>query len=267
FVDQRWIDFAPGLVKSFHVLRDPGYNVAYWNLPSRELSRTPEGVEVSGRPLRFFHFSGYDPRRPEELSLHQNRIRLDDDPALRVLCDEYGRELFGSGFEDTREWPYPYDELPGGLRLDDLLRGLYREAEARGELNGSLFTEEGATEFVRWLNAPAAVGAEAGVTRYLYALRERREDLTADFRDLGGGDGTRYVAWAEVFGRTEVPIPEPLLPSAGDGDGAPPPAPHAGLPTSGVNVAGYFRSVLGVGEVARQLVTALETQGVPIAVR
>ena len=30
FVDQRWIDFAPGLVESFHILRDPGYNVAYW---------------------------------------------------------------------------------------------------------------------------------------------------------------------------------------------------------------------------------------------
>jgi SAM-dependent methyltransferase len=33
----------------------------------------------------------------------------------------------------------------------------------------------------------------------------------------------------------------------------------------GVNVAGYFQSVLGVGEAARQVVRALETGGVPVA--
>ena len=54
FVDQRWMDFSPGLVDSFHVLRDPGYNVAYWNLGGRSLRKAGDGYEVNGRPLRFF---------------------------------------------------------------------------------------------------------------------------------------------------------------------------------------------------------------------
>ena len=64
FVDQRWVDFAAGLVPHLTILRDPGYNLAYWNLPKRDLRWDAEhGYTVDGVPLRFFHFSGYDPER------------------------------------------------------------------------------------------------------------------------------------------------------------------------------------------------------------
>ncbi len=32
FVDQKWVNLAPGLFDDVCILRDPGYNVAYWNL-------------------------------------------------------------------------------------------------------------------------------------------------------------------------------------------------------------------------------------------
>jgi hypothetical protein len=38
FVDQRWMDFVHGVMPDFYVLRDPSYNVAYWNLHGRELT-------------------------------------------------------------------------------------------------------------------------------------------------------------------------------------------------------------------------------------
>ncbi len=76
FVDQRWMDLAPGLIPRLAILRDEGYNVAYWNLPSREVTRDGERYTVNGRPLRFFHFSGYDPDHPDRLSKHQDRIDL-----------------------------------------------------------------------------------------------------------------------------------------------------------------------------------------------
>ena len=35
FVDQRWFDLVNSVVSRFHVVRDPGVNVAYWNLHER----------------------------------------------------------------------------------------------------------------------------------------------------------------------------------------------------------------------------------------
>ena len=82
FVDQRWMDFAPGLVPGFFILRDPGYNLAYWNLAGARPARRGNRYEVDGRPLRFFHFSGFDPERPHMLSKHQDRIQLSEQPVL-----------------------------------------------------------------------------------------------------------------------------------------------------------------------------------------
>ena len=36
FTDQRWVDFVPSFF-DHHILKDPGYNVAYWNLHGREV--------------------------------------------------------------------------------------------------------------------------------------------------------------------------------------------------------------------------------------
>ena len=44
------------------IIRDPGYDVASWNLDCRKLSFNEEGVLMvnSEYPLRFYHFTGYD---------------------------------------------------------------------------------------------------------------------------------------------------------------------------------------------------------------
>ena len=60
------------------------------------------------------------------------------------------------------------------------------------------------------------------------------------------------------MGRATVPIPDPLVPGAARRR-------RSAAAPLGVNVAGYFRSVLGVGEAARQVVTALERNGVAVS--
>ncbi|CAN5141107.1 hypothetical protein BH20ACT16_BH20ACT16_00680 [soil metagenome] len=258
FVDQRWMDFAPGLVPSFHVLRDPGYNVAYWNLASRDVQRAGDGWTVNDRPLRFFHFSGFDPAQPQLLSKHQNRIQLGDRPALRDLCRRYAKRLLARTDAGRPPWSYRYDRLPDGTKIDAAIRLGYRRALEAGEMTASPFSQQGGRDLLRWL-ATAPRGPKTP-SRYLVALHDTRPELRVAFPDIAGEDAPRLVAWAQTIGRAEVP--RPLVPGAMAVDGSAP-----GTSALGVNIAGYFGSVLGVGEAARQVAGALEAVGTRVSMQ
>lgn len=62
FVDQKWFDLVPAMFENVHILRDPGYNVASWNLSNRHIDIRADGtIEVNGSPLRFYHFTKLGP--------------------------------------------------------------------------------------------------------------------------------------------------------------------------------------------------------------
>lgn len=62
FTDQRWCDHVPVFFDKVHILKDPGYNVASWNLSNRNLYYHPNGtLLVNGYPLRFYHFTKLGP--------------------------------------------------------------------------------------------------------------------------------------------------------------------------------------------------------------
>lgn len=108
FVDQRWVDLAPALFP-FHALRDAGSNVAPWNLVTRRVEETADGHLVDGVPLRFFHFSGFDPERPYLLSkwlLPSPHTLLSEHPALARICQEYARRLMEAGYREVAQIPY-----------------------------------------------------------------------------------------------------------------------------------------------------------------
>lgn len=62
FTDQRWCDHAPVFFEGVHILKDPGYNVASWNLSNRKLQFSANGeLLVNGVPLRFYHVTKFGP--------------------------------------------------------------------------------------------------------------------------------------------------------------------------------------------------------------
>jgi glycosyltransferase involved in cell wall biosynthesis/SAM-dependent methyltransferase len=257
FVDQRWMDFVHGVMPDFYVLRDSSYNVAYWNLHGRNLTYEKGRFYVDGSPLRFFHFSGFDAENRKQLSKYQTRIEIRRGSALARACNEYSDALLAHGYRKVKNWPYSYGVLPNGVTLDSGMHRLYRKGEKEGAPRQSIFTPEGAERFVAWLNEPAVVGGEHGVTRYLYEVYSGRPDLRQAFPNLDGPDAMRLIEWSRVHGR--VKLPYPAHPSS-QGNGY-----AASDPLAGVNVAGYFRAELGVGETARQVAAALEGKGIPIA--
>lgn len=101
--DQRWLDFAPAYIADLYINDDPGCNVAYWNIPDLviKVGSTSDQLEVNKTCCRFFHFSGYDPRFPDQLSSHQPSLHVADFPALLPLFKYYSEQLMDCGFMDT----------------------------------------------------------------------------------------------------------------------------------------------------------------------
>ncbi|GAA4504309.1 hypothetical protein [Gluconacetobacter tumulicola] len=58
FTDQKWCDHVPAFFDDVLILRDPGYNVASWNLSQRPIAIDSNGViRAADSVLRFFHFT------------------------------------------------------------------------------------------------------------------------------------------------------------------------------------------------------------------
>jgi 2-polyprenyl-3-methyl-5-hydroxy-6-metoxy-1,4-benzoquinol methylase/glycosyltransferase involved in cell wall biosynthesis len=266
FTDQRWIDFVPSFFEP-HILKDPGCNVAYWNLHARALALDGDRYTVDGVPLRFFHFSGFDVDRPWLLSRHQGdrpRVLLSDRPPLRRICDEYRVMLLEAGIGADAARPYVWGTLPSGVEFTEPMRRLYRSALIEAEAGQAPeppdpFDETQPAAFLAWLNAPEP-GGPRRVSRYLYQLYRSRLDLQIHFRDIHGGDAPRYLDWIWQDGVVQARIPPELLPERRAGTTGP------GEPLAleeGLNIGGYFRAELGIGEAARLLVSAVEAARIP----
>lgn len=134
FVDQSWVDLAPGLFENVAILRHPGYNAAYWNLAQREVTRDPQDDDawrVNGRPLVFFHFSGLNPLDPHKLSKHQSRYTLDTvNPHVRALVQDYCRQVIANGIQQYKALPYGYGCYLNGAAISDGERSRFRTSDA-----------------------------------------------------------------------------------------------------------------------------------------
>ena len=251
---------------SHRVITSPGFAVGYWNLNPETFGWAEEQYVVEGKPLRSFDFRGYDPAKPHLLSKYQGvepRILLSECHTVAKLCDEYRDKVIQAGY-DTRERPsYRFQYLPGGLRIDHRMIRLYRQAHERHKLGSekeppSPFGPGGEEEFLSWLNEPVGPTRD-GVTRYMLAVYDEREDVKTAFPDPTGADAHSFRNWYLIFGHHELDLPAAVLPSnvqrkPGTGGDAVVP----------VNVAGYFRAELGVGAAARSLVVALEAADIPL---
>lgn len=137
FVDQSWVDLVPGLFDNVAILRHPGYNVAYWNIAQREVTRRPDPScpwLVDGQAMVFFHFSGLNPLDPHKISKHQNRFTLENaDSAVAGLVMEYSKNVVANGIHQYRVLPYGFGVYDNGTPIEDVQRVRFRSSAALRE--------------------------------------------------------------------------------------------------------------------------------------
>jgi len=178
FTDQRWMDLAPGFVDSLAVLRTPTLNLAYWNLEGRTLAKGPDGWTVDGEPLAFFHFSGFDPARPDVLSKHQDRVRVIPGSPLADLLADYAQAMLRHGHETSRAVPYAHLKFPSGR----LVTGAMRRRALRAARDGKDFSAGLTAAVEAWVDAPDPEAAFAGLPDITRTMDQVWRDVPTGFQ-------------------------------------------------------------------------------------
>lgn len=203
FTDQRWMDLAPGFFDDVYIHRDPGCDVAYWNLNHRQLEKVGQAYTVNGVPLKFFHFSGFMVENSEPVSKHQNRYTLSDIPYLRPIYETYRQQLIEQGYYGVKDWPYAYNDFyfDNGLKVPEIVRLIWRQQEEKkpGRWSNPLATGV-EDSFLCWLNQPVdRVVGQPSITNLALSIYDMRADLQTVFPDP---TGTHRLAFADWFVRS-----------------------------------------------------------------
>jgi hypothetical protein len=151
FVDQRWCDHVPALFDRVKVLRDPGYNVASWNLSRRKVTVDKDGtIAVNGHPLRFWHFTKLGPKG----DVMTKRYAGDNFPVFEIW--RWYKDQVSAATEDaiSERW-WAYGAYADGTPIEAAHRRLYRESLGLQAAFPQPFAA-GPGSFRHWLTEQAA---------------------------------------------------------------------------------------------------------------
>lgn len=108
FYDQKVINLLPIFSDKLLILKEPGYNVAEWNLHERALSKKDTVYYVNDKILYFFHFSSVKISN-YTANLELNRqFKRDGSPVLKELIENYIHQNQLNGFEQLKSVPCHY---------------------------------------------------------------------------------------------------------------------------------------------------------------
>src|SRR2546421_1451059 len=176
--DQHWLDLVPVYFEGVHILRDPGYNVAYWGLPERN-SYLPQDQVALPESCRFFHFSGFDPEQPPAVTRYSPRLTMSNVGPAVSLFDRYANLLSAAGYYVSKKWPYAYGSFDNGVAIPKIARQICRDLADSADQFGDPFRAGGPQSFFRWLNQPIDTPDDPSfiVTNLWKAIYGQRPDV------------------------------------------------------------------------------------------
>lgn len=174
FTDQRWIDLVPAIFENVHVLREPIYDVASWNLFGRNITHIQDEKDkskkryfVNGRPLITYHFSGSGPTGTHA---RVRQIFAPSNGSAAELERDYERAIHAHGQKWFERFPSRYEAFPDGTPIRSEARKVYRRHQELQEA----FPDPYQDGFLHWLreNRPTLGGG--------LAISERRAEAAFD---------------------------------------------------------------------------------------
>lgn len=145
FTDQRWIDLVPAFFDGVGILKNPRFNVATWNIPTREVTGDhADGFRVDGHPLGFYHFTGFDSGAHRVMA----QKYAADNPAVAALIQWYSDEARFDDAEPAAQVAWAYGHYSDGQPIPVAHRRLYR---ARPDLQAAFADPFDAAGLQAWM--------------------------------------------------------------------------------------------------------------------
>jgi len=220
FVDQKWMDLVPGFYDDVFLLREPGYNVAYWNYHCRDVRVEGNEISVNNKPSYFFHFSGLNPENLNPISKHQNRFTLKHLENMRPLFELYRDKVLSHGWEETKNWPYFLATFDNGVKIPDAARRLFLELGDKAEQFGDPLKTKGKNSFFSWLNQPEKPTVPE-ISRLLYKLHAMRQEIRGIYPYILGPDKETFLSWLMTYGKKAYSIDDRFLTYLTENKGGP----------------------------------------------
>lgn len=126
FTDQKWCDLIPSFFNDYFIIRDPGYDVASWNLDCRELSLNNDGMLLVNEkyPLRFYHFTGYD--SGAGANAIDEFTKNNEKTIINEIWGWYHRELIANGHNEIGNFQSAYSKFENGKMITNDMRRVYK---------------------------------------------------------------------------------------------------------------------------------------------
>jgi hypothetical protein len=109
FTDQLWLNAVPAFFENVQIIKNPGYNVAYWNLIERTVKEKEGQFFVEDQPLVFYHYSSYNIEKPDAMTAFvEDYLSFENFPQLRSLYKEYETSVRKHGYDKYKSLVYPF---------------------------------------------------------------------------------------------------------------------------------------------------------------
>lgn len=127
-VDQKWLDLVPAFFEDVLISKNPGLNVAFWNLHEREISRTEDARWLinGDHTLIFVHFSSFSAVDRTLVAEKQTRYEPGSRPDFMAVGDVYRTKIQSStDLISVDNLDYGYSKFDDGTSISPTLRRFY----------------------------------------------------------------------------------------------------------------------------------------------
>jgi hypothetical protein len=117
FSDQLWLNTVHSFFDDVYVNKNPGYNVAIWNLIERKIEEKNGAYFVNGEPLVLYHFSKYSINEPDKLVYYDEPwLTFANFPVLKNVYKKFRDSVLEAGYDKFKSIPYPFSYQQAGKK-------------------------------------------------------------------------------------------------------------------------------------------------------